>query len=625
MTTTFNKWGRKMKESKDVQPRNKPNQDLYLGCLIGGAVGDALGAPVEFMSSAEIASQFGPGGIQDYVPVFGKIGSITDDTQMTLFTAEGVVRSWVRAFVHAPCAIPTSIALAYQRWLHTQGLEHPLHNHCLNGWLITQKNLFARRAPGATCMSGLQSMQTQGDVAKNDSKGCGGVMRVAPIGMYFATLAEKGDANKSDLLNEAFATGCRSAAITHGHPTGQLASGAFAALVMLLLTNTSLDLAIETVLPLLAAQTDHEETTQAIQHAFRLAGERPNDVSAMAQLGGGWIAEEALAIALYCALSAESFRSGVVLAVNHGGDSDSTGSMTGQLLGAMHGAKAIPDSWRMPLELASVIEAMAYDLATFSGWGSVSVDESNDQSARYQDDSFDESTAANDGAEKPFDPLEGIVIPVLTDEDKERFAAAELAITAWEEDFRATAEVDDLLIFRKHLSNLELPDEPELLLDGTVHFVQLMAGYSTPKNQFLENQKYDSVKAIGAAYQVTFCSLGNAYARLNLPASLLPVDLADLYDDGIGYNEFLISRADRAALSPEELAAFEKVIWNDFLHDYGEGELEIFFEHDDHAGILKVSVQSVDEDSDEDFNDDDDEIEDDDTKQGPVQGGKPHE
>jgi len=117
-----------MKENTEVQPQSKPNQDLYLGCLIGGAVGDALGAPVEFMSNAEIASQFGPSGIQDYVPVFGKIGAITDDTQMTLFTAEGVVRSWVRAFVHAPCAIPSSIAFAYQRWLHTQGLEHPLHN-----------------------------------------------------------------------------------------------------------------------------------------------------------------------------------------------------------------------------------------------------------------------------------------------------------------------------------------------------------------------------------------------------------------------------------------------------------------------------------------------------------------
>src|SRR5450830_1570058 len=207
-----------------------------------------------------------------------------------------------------------------------------MHNHCRNGWLITHQNLFARRAPGGTCLSGLQSMETTGDVAKNDSKGCGGVMRVAPIGMYYATLAANNETNKADLMKEAFATGCRSAAITHGHPTGQLASGAFAALVMQLLIHTSLDMAIETVLPLLAAHPDHEETMQAIERACRLAKDRPNDVVALGELGGGWIAEEALAIALYCALSASDFRSGVALAVNHGGDSDSTGSMAGQLL-----------------------------------------------------------------------------------------------------------------------------------------------------------------------------------------------------------------------------------------------------------------------------------------------------
>src|ERR1035437_2029527 len=118
-----------MKNTSPTQPRSQPILDRYQGCLLGGAIGDALGAPVEFMSGAEITRQFGPGGIQEYAPVFGRIGAITDDTQMTLFTAEGVVRSWVRAYVHSPSGIPGQIAMAYQRWLHTQGLTHPMHNH----------------------------------------------------------------------------------------------------------------------------------------------------------------------------------------------------------------------------------------------------------------------------------------------------------------------------------------------------------------------------------------------------------------------------------------------------------------------------------------------------------------
>ena len=74
------------------KPKSTHLQDLYRGCLLGGAVGDALGAPVEFMSRAQIVRAFGPHGIEDYAPAFGKLGTITDDTQMTLFTAEGLMR-----------------------------------------------------------------------------------------------------------------------------------------------------------------------------------------------------------------------------------------------------------------------------------------------------------------------------------------------------------------------------------------------------------------------------------------------------------------------------------------------------------------------------------------------------
>lgn len=80
-------------------------------------------------------------------------------------------------------------------------------------------------------------------------------------------------------------------------------------------------------------------------------------------LGGGWIAEEAVAIALYCALVARDFEHGVRLAANISGDSDSTASMTGQILGVIGGASVIPQRWRNALELREVIEQLAADLA----------------------------------------------------------------------------------------------------------------------------------------------------------------------------------------------------------------------------------------------------------------------
>ena len=96
--------------------------------------------------------------------------------------------------------------------------------------------------------------------------------------------------------------------------------------------------------------------------------------NAIAELGEGWIAEEALAIGVYCALVASDFREAVTLAVNHDGDSDSTGSITGNLIGAMLGVEAIPDSWLHELELADVIREIADDLLEYPGWPGASAE-----------------------------------------------------------------------------------------------------------------------------------------------------------------------------------------------------------------------------------------------------------
>lgn len=351
----------------------------YRGCLLGGAVGDSLGAAVEFMSESEIGQRFGPDGVQEPSLAYGRLGAITDDTQLTLFTAEGLMRAFIRERVRGICHPPGVIAYAYLRWLHTQGVSHRAHDECLDGWLITNRELFERRAPGTTCLAALRALKDVGDRAKNDSKGCGSVMRVAPVGMMFASLSAEGSLES---MEACFKLACEAAAITHGHPTAQLSSGAFAVMVMGLLVGRTLDESVRTALDLLAGEAGHEESTNAIVSACDLARSRPGDIGAIRMLGEGWIAEEALAIGLYCALSVIGFREGVVLAVNHGGDSDSTGSIAGQLLGAMHGIESVPTGWLKKLELAVVIEAVADDLATVAEW------QLDDESPSGEDDFY---------------------------------------------------------------------------------------------------------------------------------------------------------------------------------------------------------------------------------------------
>ena len=288
----------------------------FRGCLLGGAVGDALGAPVEFLSRDAILERFGPEGISTYAPAYGRLGAVTDDTQMTLFTAEGLIRSWVRGSLKGITTEVGVTARAYLRWLLTQS-ERPRHLVDLSyeeqGWLFQQPDLHHRRAPGNTCIYALKEMEFLGDSpARNNSKGCGAVMRMAPAGLFVASIGRGLDAGA------AFQLGTDLSAITHGHPTGALAGGAFAVLI--------LELAIGATLT------------------------------------------EALAISVYCALVAADFKHGVMLAVNHGGDSDSTGSITGNLLGVAHGVDVIPAELLDELELREVIEEVADDLCDFPGW-----------------------------------------------------------------------------------------------------------------------------------------------------------------------------------------------------------------------------------------------------------------
>jgi ADP-ribosylglycohydrolase len=184
--------------------------------------------------------------------------------------------------------------------------------------------------------------------------------------MLFA--GQMDSANDQVRLERCFELAVDAAAITHGHPTGQLTAGVFASVVALLLKRIPLRLAIQRTLAILARSPNHEETHGAISAALQLADERPNEAEALERLGGGWVAEQALAIALYCALSAEDFKSGVLLAVNHSGDSDSTGSIAGNLLGASLGLQQIPENWIENLELRDVIASLADDLATSADW-----------------------------------------------------------------------------------------------------------------------------------------------------------------------------------------------------------------------------------------------------------------
>jgi ADP-ribosylglycohydrolase len=311
------------------------------------------------MSHSQIIAQFGPGGIRDFAPAYGRVGAITDDTQMTLFTAEGLLRADVRYCGRGICHTPTVVHHAYLRWLKTQGESPNLEPQidlnwqvATDGWLINVPALWSKRAPGNTCLSALRNAKQIGEPAKNNSKGCGGVMRVAPVGLVASR-------------DVAFELGCQTAALTHGHPSGILSAGFLALLIAEIIAGNSLPDAIRAAKTALIKCQNHAEVLRAVEQAERLALSSAT-TPIPKSLGQGWVAEEALAIGLYCSLAAPDLEEAVVLAVNHSGDSDSTGAIAGNICGALYGVDAIPARWIDALELRHEITAVADDLTALA-------------------------------------------------------------------------------------------------------------------------------------------------------------------------------------------------------------------------------------------------------------------
>lgn len=180
--------------------------EKYSGCIIGGAIGDASGYPIEFSTYGEIIDFCGEKGLNYQVIDEEGKARFSDDTQMALFTAEGILSS---------DGNPTEeVYKSYHRWLYTQE-KHKYRElgDIYNGELINYPEMNKDRAPGLTCVASLRSLR-KGTIENpiNESKGCGAIMRVAPYGLAYEP-------------ETAFKYAVESSALAHGHPSGYISAG----------------------------------------------------------------------------------------------------------------------------------------------------------------------------------------------------------------------------------------------------------------------------------------------------------------------------------------------------------------------------------------------------------------
>lgn len=380
-------------------------KDAIRGCLIGGAIGDALGYPIEFMYEQQIFDTCTKNGIENYILNRAAQKAVfSDDTQMTLFIANGLLNAYVQnGFKPTKAQIREGELEASLDWLATQeGCgEHDtrsMSNFPDGTWLIRLQPLHERRAPGMTCLSALDQRQEQwlerkkartpdmqerdfaGFTAKdhskcdqavdyiadplNTSKGCGGIMRAAPVGLLTGMPIEELDLEAAQM-----------AAMTHSHTLGYMPAAVLCDLVHQIVYQRTEETALKEIvlntkehMKQLFADTKHfKYLIELIDWAVEFSENDRPDLENIHALGEGWVGEESMAIAIYCALRyQDDFSRAMTVSVSHNGDSDSTGAVTGNILGAWIGCDAIETRWKKDLELTNVILQIADDLDQLS-------------------------------------------------------------------------------------------------------------------------------------------------------------------------------------------------------------------------------------------------------------------
>lgn len=318
--------------------------EQFTGTIVGLAVGDALGYPAEFRSREQLIREIGPDGITDFVALQDRRftrpfiagaeqppGTYTDDTQMSIAVARGLLESAADDLD----AQMSAIARHFVSWAGS-----PENN----------------RAPGGTCMTGCANLRAgvpwrTAGVA--NSKGCGSAMRVAPIGLLLCA-----DLDAIERVARA------SSLLTHGHPAALEGAAAAALMVALAMRGVSpAEMHAEITRRCVGRSQDFDTCFGEVPDRLKQPPEQALTDRGHGGLGEAWVAEEAVASAMYCFWRhPDDYRAAVLEAINTDGDSDSIGAIAGSVVGARLGVESIPENWVRDVENSRALHELAAQL-----------------------------------------------------------------------------------------------------------------------------------------------------------------------------------------------------------------------------------------------------------------------
>lgn len=335
----------------------------YRGCLLGLAVGDAMGYTVDSRSWQEIREDYGPNGLLGYDLVNG-YADVTSYTQIAAFTCNGLLFGLTRGQMLGKMApFIQYIALSSREWAASQrAWGRPSKCYC---WLLRKSELCTRRCMDTRMLDTL-SRQRPGtlETPVNNFDSPAGITSAIGVGLFYNP--DRMEQAEVDLL------GAEAVALTQGSPTAFLAGAVLAHMISRLLDNPKASLKAVTLeaVEAMKEQFSHQysqafEVATAIRHAITYAespGLNPVDVMERLSCNDG---ARVLAGAVYACLAArEDFDTAMILAVNHSGRSAAVGAIAGAILGLRLGEEALPDFYLECLEPAETLRELADDLYT---------------------------------------------------------------------------------------------------------------------------------------------------------------------------------------------------------------------------------------------------------------------
>lgn len=337
-------------------------RDAYRGCLLGLAIGDAMGYPVDTKTWSQIQEDYGPYGLMGY-DLRNGYAEVSSHTQLAAFSCNGLLLGLTRGQLLGKMApFVRYVGLSQQEWaIGQRRYDQPSRNHC---WVFRISDLRHRHCTDTRMVETLNRGKLgslEDPINKYDTPAS---LACAISAGLFADLGKQ-DQEEIDRL------GAESVALTHGHPLSFLPGAMVAHLISSCLRQPEKPLKklVREALAALQQQFIREyprmvsQITALVEQAVSMAEERlTQPVNAMERLKCDTGAE-VLAGAIYAALLCEEdFDNAMVVAVNHSGRSAAVSCLTGAILGARIGEQDLPDFYMDGLYVADALRELADDL-----------------------------------------------------------------------------------------------------------------------------------------------------------------------------------------------------------------------------------------------------------------------